>query len=167
MTGHDSTGRGALRLLISGAHDRTNNDLLDAALRQAIAAGYSAVLLDFSESCFIDVSVLRVLLRCSALAAEHECMLRVVNSGASVGRVLDATATRELLCLAPSDVPMTPYEPADRHLVGRPHRIEVNASIADLLASCELAVAKARELTERARIIVAAKPLRAGSAAGG
>jgi anti-anti-sigma factor len=166
MTGHDSTGRGALRLLISGEHDRTNNDLLDAALRQAIADGYSAVLLDFSEGSFIDVSVVRVLLRCSTFAAEHGCMLRVVNPGASVGRVLDATATRTLLCPALSDVPRTPSEPADRHLVGRPHRIEVDASVADLLASCELAVAKARELTERARTIVAAKPLSAGSAAG-
>lgn len=155
MNGDDIFGRCALRLLISGEHDRTNNDLLDAALRQAIAEGFATVLLDFSEFSFIDVSVVRVLLRCFSIGAEHGCVLGIVSPSTSIGRVLDATGTRTLLC-PPGlwDAPNAVH----RHLAGRPHPVAVYASIADLLASCALAIARARELTERARTIVASRP---------
>jgi anti-anti-sigma regulatory factor len=146
----------------SAGHRATPGDLLNSRVletdaRQAVAGGFSGVLLDFNEVTFIDASVVPALVRCWDIAAEHGCITRIVNPSHPAALILEAARTRGVL---------TPHAPADRvsarapqvrrAVIGR-QTTAPDPSVTTLVESAELANARAREVVERSRHLFDAK----------
>jgi anti-anti-sigma factor len=91
------TDQGTARLYAVGEFDTLNSRLLEASIRQALADGFSPVLLDFSRVAFMDVSVVHALVRSWDVAAEHGCILRIVDPSEAASLILDASGTRPIL----------------------------------------------------------------------
>lgn len=145
--------RGTAHLYAIGEFDLLNSRTLEIAVRESLADGFTTALVDLGQVSFMDVSVVHALIRCWDRAAEHGAVVAVVNPSPTAVMILDACGTRKVLCPDwAAEIPL--HRTVNRRTVIGRQPVTPDVSVAAVLEACELAIARANQVTEQSRRIL-------------